>query len=93
MTDNFSGGAKLNPTLVIREESDNYAILFNPDTTDAYVINPIGVRICRMLDGTNTTADLAASVREHFSDVPETVEGDIETFVEALIGCNLASGQ
>ena len=93
MRKRFSGRAKLSPALVLREESDDYAILYNPDTTEAYAINPIGVQVCRMLDGAHTVSDLAASIREEFSDVPENVEGDIREFIGALIACNLASEQ
>ncbi len=31
-----------NPSVVLREEFDNRAILFDPDTGDAFGINPVG---------------------------------------------------
>ncbi len=35
---------------VIREEYDDWAILFNPDTSEAYGLNPISVFIFKRLD-------------------------------------------
>ena len=34
-----------NPLIVLREEFDDWAILFDPDSGDAFGLNPIGVHI------------------------------------------------
>ena len=34
-----------NPSIVFREELDDWALLFDPDTGEAYGINPVGAYI------------------------------------------------
>ena len=74
----------VNPLVVLREEFDDWAILFNPDTADAVGINPIGVTIWKQMDGTRTVAQLINQVRGTFADVPETVDAEIAAFVDDL---------
>jgi hypothetical protein len=40
-----------NPLIVLREEFDDWAILFDPDTGNAFGLNPTGVFIWKLLDG------------------------------------------
>jgi hypothetical protein len=40
-----------NPTVVLREEFDDWAILFNPDTAEAVGTNPVGVAVWKLMDG------------------------------------------
>ena len=40
-----------NPIVVLREEFDDWAVLFNPDTADALGINPVGVAVWKRMDG------------------------------------------
>jgi len=40
-----------NPMVVSREEFDDWAILFDPETGKAFGVNPIGTEIWNKLDG------------------------------------------
>ena len=40
-----------NPSLVLREEFDDWAVLFDPDTGDSFGLNPVSVFIFKRLDG------------------------------------------
>jgi len=40
-----------NPMVVFREEFDDWAILFDPETGKAFGVNPIGTEIWNKLDG------------------------------------------
>ncbi|RPJ51839.1 MAG: SynChlorMet cassette protein ScmD, partial [Acidobacteria bacterium] len=40
-----------NPTVVLREEFDDWAVLFNPDTAAAVGTNPVGVAVWKRMDG------------------------------------------
>ncbi len=73
-----------NPVAVLREEFDDWAVLFNPDTADAVGINPVGVVAWKLMDGRNTVADIVAAVEAHFADVPGTAESEIASFVKEL---------
>ncbi len=74
----------VNPLVVLREEFDDWAVLFNPDTADAVGINPIGVVVWKKMDGTRTLDDLVAQVRSAFAEVPDTVNDEVNTFVDNL---------
>lgn len=73
-----------NPLAVLREDLDEWAVLFNPDTADAVGINPVGIMIWKRMDGTRTVAQLAAEVRDAYRDVPETAAAEIASFVDDL---------
>ena len=51
-----------NPIIVLREEFDDWAILFNPDSGDAHGLNPIGVFVWKRLDGKHTINDIIEEI-------------------------------
>jgi SynChlorMet cassette protein ScmD len=73
-----------NPVVVLREEFDDWAVVFNPDTAEAAGINPVGVAAWKMMDGSRTVEGIIAAIREQFDDVPETAPEEISSFVENL---------
>ena len=73
-----------NPIAVLREEFDDWSVLFNPDTADAVGVSPVGVMIWKLMNGTHTVSDIAASLTEGFSDVPTNVAEDVAAFIEDL---------
>jgi len=73
-----------NPVVVLREEFDDWAVVFNPDTAEAAGINPVGVAAWKMMDGSRTVEGIIAAIREQFDDVPETAPKEIASFVENL---------
>ena len=79
-----------NPLIVLREEFDDWAILFDPDTGDAFGLNPIGVRIWKRLDGNHSVEDILQDLQESCEDVPEEAEGDLQEFIEKLVQRGLA---
>lgn len=83
---------RLRPHLVLREESDACALLHDPDRRFSFALNPVGLCLCRALDGTRSPADLAAVVRQAFRTVPATLEDDIRFFLDRLLLHRLATG-
>lgn len=73
-----------NPDIVLREEFDDWAILFNPDTAAAVGVNPVGVATWKLIDGERSLADIAEALRERFEAVPDTVTADLAGFLEQL---------
>ena len=73
-----------NPVVVLREEFDDWAVLFNPDTAEAVGINPVGVTVWKLMDGSRVVADLTAGVQAQFSAVPDGVEEEVRKFVMDL---------
>ena len=73
-----------NPIVVLREEFDDWAVLFNPDTADAVGTNPVGVATWKLMDGQRNIEDIVAEIKTGFEDAPETVNEDIANFVDKL---------
>lgn len=73
-----------NPVVVLREEFDDWAVLFNPDTADAVGINPVGVVIWKLMDGQLCIEEIAGEIENRFADVPDTASEDVIAFVEDL---------
>lgn len=75
----------VNPLVVLREEFDDWAILFHPETAEAVGINPVGVAIWKLLDGKRDMSKVAEEIRNRFDSVPDCVEQEVERFVKCLI--------
>ncbi len=82
----MDAGAKpiANPSIILREEFDDCGVLFDPDTAEAYALNPIGVFCWKRLDGEHGPLELSAELREVCDDVPPGAEQDIEAFCRDL---------
>jgi len=53
-----------NPVIVLREEFDDWAILFDPDSGGAFGLNPTSVYIWKLLDGNRTNEEIVEKVKE-----------------------------
>lgn len=73
-----------NPIVVLREEFDDWAVLFNPDTADALGTNPVGVAVWKRMDGKRSIEDIVAEIRSSFEDAPEAAFKEIAAFVNTL---------
>ena len=85
--------ATLRPQVVIREESDDFALLYDPDTGESFVLDPVGVFVCRRLDGGLSVEQIVAESDAFFDGVPEDAAAQVRAFVESLVGKNLAYQQ
>jgi len=73
-----------NPDVVLREEYDDWAVLFDPETANAVGINPVGVAIWKLLDGQRSLDQIVTVIGEQFDDVPGSVADEVRAFVERL---------
>ncbi len=80
-----------NPMVVLREELDDWAVLFDPETGNAVGINPSAVFIWKLLDGEQTLDVILKKVREYAEDVPGDVRDQIVAFLYELVAAGLAS--
>jgi SynChlorMet cassette protein ScmD len=76
---------RVNPDVVLREEFDDWAILFDPNTGKAYGINPVSVIIWRRLDGTRTVDDLLTELHKHCDNVPDSASEELMAFLQQLV--------
>lgn len=79
-----------NSMIVLREEFDDWALLFDPDTDNTLGINPIGVFIWKRLDGKHTIGDILEELCENCDEIPEDAEKDIKEFIDDLVEKGLA---
>lgn len=79
-----------NPDVVLREEFDDWAVLFDPDSGDGFGINPVSVFIWKRLDGKHTTEEILAELRQKCEDVPDDAEDHLKDFVKELVERGLA---
>jgi len=74
-----------NSLLVLREEFDDWAVLFDPGTGDAFGLNPVGVFIWKRLDGHHDEQDILKELLDQCEDVPEDAATHIGEFVHELV--------
>ena len=79
-----------NPVVVLREEFDDWAVLFNPDTADAVGTNPVGVAVWKRMNGKRTVAEIVAEIQDGFEGAPESVSKEIDAFVNTLANIGFA---
>ena len=73
-----------NPIVVLREEFDDWAVLFNPDTAAAVGINPIGVSVWKLLDGKRNLDDIVSEIGHQYDDVPGAAREELTKFIDDL---------
>ncbi len=74
-----------NPIMIVREELDSNVTLFNPETGDAFSINPIGFLVWKLLDGTNSIDDMVSEIRTKCNNIPDEAIKHIESFINELL--------
>jgi len=73
-----------NPVAVLREEFDDWAVLFNPDTTQVVGINPVGVTVWKLIDGKRTLDDVVLQIEDLYDEVPENARDEVGAFIQNL---------
>jgi SynChlorMet cassette protein ScmD len=73
-----------NPIVVLREEFDDWAVLFNPETAYALGTNPVGIAVWKLLDGRRSIEEIVAKIKNSFEDSPDATSKEIAAFVDTL---------
>ncbi len=79
-----------NSYVVLREEFDDWAVLFDPDSGHGFGLNPTGVYLWKLLDGRHSIDEMLTSLRQDTADVPQEAGEHLFAFVEALTHHGLA---
>ena len=79
-----------NSLIVLREELDDWAVLFDPTTGAGFAINPVSTYIWKRLDGKHTTQDILAELREDCNNLPDDAESCVEEFIQDVVKRGLA---
>jgi len=74
-----------NPDVVLRDEDQDGALLFNPDTNQVKVINTSALFIWKQCDGKASLTTIIAAVKDAFDQVPEERLGDqVQAFIDEM---------
>ncbi len=79
-----------NPLVVLREEFDDWAVLFDPDTGNAYGLNPVGVFVWKSLDGHHTIQDILKELNDTCEGVPEQAMEHLKDLIKDFVQEGLA---
>lgn len=80
----------INPKVVFRDDFEDAAVVYNPETEIAYGLNPTGVIVWKMLDGKHSLSDIVSSIKRQCDNVPDEVDVHLEQFVKSLIDRGIA---
>jgi SynChlorMet cassette protein ScmD len=89
---NVHSNPTVNPMVVFREEFDDWAVLFDPDTGESYGLDPVSAFIWKKLDGKHDKKSILDNLEKECEggipkDAPKHVQdflGDLEK--RGLIG-------
>lgn len=77
--------ATANPSVVFREDFDDIAVLFDPDSGRTFGLNHTGVLIWKALDGKHSGRDILDKLKENCDCIPVNVEEHLFQFIASLI--------
>jgi len=60
---------RTNPVISFKDEGDEGAVLYNPDTDKVIIINAVGAKIWRFIEEARTSAEIVAMIMESYSEI------------------------
>ena len=74
-----------NPEVVFRQEFDDWAVLFEPDSGETYGLDPVSAFIWTKLDGKNSKEEILTALEKECEDgIPEDASQHIDDFIADL---------
>ncbi len=78
------------PMVVFREEFDDWAVLFDPDSGESYGLDPISAFIWKKLDGKHSNKSILEELeKECDGGIPEDAPKHLQDFLDDLTGRGL----
>jgi len=74
-----------NPMVVLREEFDDWAVLYNPDTAQAVGLSPTAVAVWKLIDGRRDVQGIIAGATAGYSGVPETAGDEVRELLDGFL--------
>lgn len=81
---------KTHTHLVLREEFDEWAVVFDPDTGNTYALNPIGVMIWKHLTGDKSVEDIVHVLATAVEELPPDITDQVQSFILSIHSLGLA---
>jgi len=70
--------------IVLREEFDDWAILFDPDTGHSVGINAMGVTLWKLMNGKRSLEEMVEAIGESYAPIPEEATEHVKQFIDSL---------
>ncbi len=80
-----------NPSVVLREEYDDYAMLYDPDKVEVFCLNPVGVFLWKLFDGRHSVQEIMDELRSRCGNVPAEANDHLREFISDLAKRGLIS--
>jgi hypothetical protein len=74
----------IDPRAVLREDFEDWTILFHPLTGEAVGLDPVGVMTWKLIDGRRNAGEIAAALKSRFEDAPPSIREDTLAFLQSL---------
>lgn len=74
----------VNPNLVLREEDDDCALLFDPDKGSVQLLNRSAVEVWKRLDGRRSLGEIISSLDEIFTGIDEAAQQQVLQLMRSL---------
>lgn len=74
-----------NPTVVLKEGIDGWAVLVNLDSGSSIALNPTGLVIWKAVDGKRDLDGIVSQVRQQFVGAPDSLAEDVKDILEAFV--------
>ena len=74
----------VNPNMVLREEEDECALLFDPDSGSVSVLNLTAATVWKLLDGQRTLSEVMEVLRGEFENMDSNAEDQVLKLIQEL---------
>ncbi len=74
----------------LREEFDDWALLFNPDTGKSVGLTPTGVTIWRALINRKDLKGIIDALGDEFEPLPENIQEEVTDFCDQIVKTGFA---
>jgi hypothetical protein len=81
------------PDSSFREIGDEGGLVVLPGKAQVKVLNPVGIRVFSMLDGSRTVDEISARIAEEFDVSAETARKDVLDFLSDLTEHGMLGGE
>ena len=76
----------------LKQEYDDWGILFNTETNQGIVVNLVGMMIWEALGEGNDLAGITSSLEKEFEDAPDSLAEDVQEFLNQLVRAGAVLG-
>jgi PqqD family protein of HPr-rel-A system len=74
-----------NPHMVLREEDDDYALLYDPESGAVRVLNSTAAAIWNLLNGRRTLTEVMAALKKQFENLDSQAEDQLLKLINDLL--------